>query len=48
MSFLDEEEKEKEDTVVSDDALGEVLEAEPEDDDEADPLVAEEEESKWE
>ncbi len=37
MSPFEEEEKEKEEGTVSDDALGEVLEEEPEDD-EIDPL----------
>lgn len=45
MFMFSEDENENEKAVVSDDALGEVLEEEPEDD-EIDPLMAEEEEGK--
>ena len=49
MAFHNEDEKEKEVGVASEEALGEVFEAEPEDD-EADPLMAgaEEDEKAWE
>jgi len=49
MAFHDDDEKEKEIGLVSDEALGEVLDAEAEDD-EADPLIAapEEDEKAWE
>ena len=49
MAFHDDDEKEKGRGVVGDEALGEVLEAEAEDD-EADPLIAapEEDEKAWE
>jgi len=48
MVFHEDEDKEKE-GAVTDDALGEVLEVtEIEDEDEIDPLMAEEKEDTWE
>ena len=49
MAFHEDEEKEKVGGVASEEALGEVFEAEPEDD-EVDPLMAaaEEDEKAWE
>jgi len=46
---FDDDEKEKEDGAVSDDAIGEVLEETvDENGEEADPLMAEEEKENWE
>jgi hypothetical protein len=48
MVFHDDEEKDKE-GAVTDEAIGEVLEeTETEDEDEIDPLMAEEKEDTWE
>jgi hypothetical protein len=48
MAFHDDEEKEKEDGAISEDAIGEVLEESDEDEDDDDPLGVEEEEKGWE